>query len=91
VEMSESIRTHPKLDPPPEVCIPETVDLAACHATDCSPRFHGFLRDDSGQDLVEYALLVALVGLSAITAIKGLSTHIGTSFSSVSSTLTSSV
>jgi pilus assembly protein Flp/PilA len=50
-----------------------------------------FLHDDSGQDLVEYALLVALVALSAITALKGLSTHIGNSFSSVSSTLTSSV
>jgi len=50
-----------------------------------------FLHDESGQDLVEYALLAALVGLSAITALKGVSTHIGTSFSSVSSTLTSSV
>jgi pilus assembly protein Flp/PilA len=55
----------------------------------CSLR--GFVHDDSGQDLVEYALLVALVALSAITALKGLSTHIGNSFSSVSSILTSSV
>jgi pilus assembly protein Flp/PilA len=52
--------------------------------------FH-LLCDESGQDLIEYALVAAIVGLGAIASLKGLSTKIGTSFSSVSSTLTSSV
>jgi pilus assembly protein Flp/PilA len=53
--------------------------------------FRQFLADDSGQDLIEYALVAALVGLGAILALKNLSTHIDNSFSSVSSSLTSSV
>ena len=49
------------------------------------------LQDESGQDLIEYALLAALVGLTAATAVKGLGTKVGSAFTSVSSTLTSSV
>ena len=49
------------------------------------------MTDESGQDLIEYALVAALVGLGAITSIKSLSTRIGEAFSSVSSTLTSNV
>jgi pilus assembly protein Flp/PilA len=47
--------------------------------------------DESGQDLIEYALLGALIALSAVTAMKGLGTKISSSFTSVGSTLTSSV
>jgi pilus assembly protein Flp/PilA len=47
--------------------------------------------DETGQDLIEYALVAAIVGLGAIASLKGLSTKIGTSFSTVSSTLTSAV
>jgi pilus assembly protein Flp/PilA len=47
--------------------------------------------DESGQDLIEYALVAALVGLGAITAMKGLSNGISNSFSSVSSSLSSAV
>jgi pilus assembly protein Flp/PilA len=50
-----------------------------------------FIRDESGQDLIEYALVAALVGLGAVTALKGLSAKISASFNSVGSTLTSSV
>jgi len=49
------------------------------------------LDDEAGQDLIEYALIAAIVGLGAIASLKGLSTKIGSSFSSVSSTLTSAV
>jgi pilus assembly protein Flp/PilA len=49
------------------------------------------LQDESGQDLIEYALCAALIALGAITAMKGLSTHISTAFSVISSDLTSSV
>jgi pilus assembly protein Flp/PilA len=49
------------------------------------------LRDDSGQDLIEYALVAGLIGLGAVTAMSGLATTIGNAFNSVGSSLTSSV
>lgn len=49
------------------------------------------LRDESGQDLIEYALVAALIALGAITAMGKLATGISTAFSTVSSDLTSAV
>jgi pilus assembly protein Flp/PilA len=49
------------------------------------------LRDESGQDLIEYALVAALIGLGATAAMKGLATSIGTAFGSVGTKLSSSV
>jgi pilus assembly protein Flp/PilA len=34
------------------------------------------LRDESGQDLIEYALVAGLIGLAAVISIKGLSTKL---------------
>ena len=39
--------------------------------------------EESGQDLIEYALVAALVGLGAVAAMKGLSNNIGNTFNSV--------
>lgn len=50
-----------------------------------------FAQDESGQDLIEYALVAGLIGLGAIAAMNSLSTAISTAFSSVSSKLTSAV
>ncbi len=50
-----------------------------------------FAKDESGQDLIEYALVAGLIGLGAITAMGNLSNSIGSAFSSVGSKLTSSV
>jgi len=50
-----------------------------------------FLRDESGQDLIEYALVAALIALGAITAMNGLATGISTAFSTISSDLSSAV
>jgi len=47
--------------------------------------------EESGQDLIEYALVAALVGLGAVASMKTLSTSIGNAFSSIGTTLTSSV
>jgi len=44
--------------------------------------------EDEGQDLVEYALLVALVSIAAITILGTLGTQISTTFSEVISGLT---
>jgi len=47
--------------------------------------------EESGQDLIEYALVAALVGLGAVASMKTLSTNIGSAFTSIGTTLTSNV
>jgi pilus assembly protein Flp/PilA len=47
-----------------------------------------FIRDESGQDLVEYALVLALIALAATVSMKALATSIGTAFTSVGTKLT---
>jgi pilus assembly protein Flp/PilA len=47
--------------------------------------------EESGQDLIEYALVAALVGLGAVTAMKGLATSIATTFNGIGTSLTSAV
>ena len=49
------------------------------------------IHDESGQDLIEYALVAALIALGAITAMKSLATGISSAFSVVSSDLSSAV
>jgi pilus assembly protein Flp/PilA len=49
------------------------------------------LNDESGQDLIEYALVAGLIGLGAVTAMSGLSTKIGTAFTSIGTTLSTNV
>jgi pilus assembly protein Flp/PilA len=46
---------------------------------------------EEGQDLVEYALVVALVAFGATAALKTLGTGLNTAFSTISSTLHSSL
>jgi pilus assembly protein Flp/PilA len=46
------------------------------------------LREDSGQDLIEYALVAGLIGLGAVTAFNGLSSAIGTAFGNIGTELT---
>ena len=52
---------------------------------------HGFLRDESGQDLIEYALIAALIGLGAISSLRSFATKIGSALSTIGTTLTSDV
>jgi pilus assembly protein Flp/PilA len=42
---------------------------------------------EEGQDLVEYALLIALIALTVITSVKGVATAVNTVFSNVSNSL----
>jgi pilus assembly protein Flp/PilA len=46
-------------------------------------------REEDGQDLIEYALLVALVALAAVTGMQGLATAINKEFLALGSSLTS--
>jgi len=48
-----------------------------------------FLRDEQGQDLVEYALIVAAVGLALITTVNQLSQGIVSLYSSITGDLAS--
>ena len=50
-----------------------------------------FVRDESGQDLIEYALVAALVGLGAVAAMNGLANAIGNTFNGVGNSLTNAV
>jgi pilus assembly protein Flp/PilA len=45
-------------------------------------------QEEEGQDLTEYALLVVLIALAAVTAMKGLATAISTTFTSIATNLT---
>ncbi len=47
--------------------------------------------DESGQDLIEYALVAALIGLGAVASLQSLRTVIASAFTSIGTTLTSAV
>ena len=47
------------------------------------------LLDEEGQDLIEYALVVALIAFAATAGMSTLATAINTAFSQVGTTLTS--
>jgi pilus assembly protein Flp/PilA len=59
--------------------------------------FHLFLKlrellnREEGQDLVEYALIVALVAFSSVVGMKHLSSEINTAFNTISSNLATSL
>ena len=45
------------------------------------------IHEESGQDLIEYALVAALVGLGAVAAMKTLSNAITNAFTNIGTTL----
>jgi pilus assembly protein Flp/PilA len=47
------------------------------------------MTEESGQDLIEYALVAALVGLGSVAAMTGLSNSIANTFAGVGNALTS--
>jgi pilus assembly protein Flp/PilA len=51
----------------------------------------GLVADESGQDLIEYALVAALIALGATAAMNTLAGTISTAFTTVGSKLTSNV
>jgi pilus assembly protein Flp/PilA len=42
-----------------------------------------FMNEESGQDLIEYALVAALIALVAITGLNGLATKINSEFTAI--------
>ncbi len=53
-------------------------------------KMHNLMQED-GQDLVEYALVVALIAFAATTGMKSLATNINSAFTSIGTTLNSYV
>ena len=53
--------------------------------------FHHLLADESGQDLIEYALVAALVGLGAVASMKTMATAIEKAFTSIATSLDSAI
>ncbi len=50
--------------------------------------FVNLMQDESGQDLIEYAIVAGLIGLGAVASMGGLSTKIKTAFNNVGNQLT---
>ncbi|MGB8477590.1 MAG: Flp family type IVb pilin [Acidobacteriaceae bacterium] len=49
------------------------------------------VQEDSGQDLIEYALVAALIALGALAGLKSIGTAVGTAFSTIGTDLTSAL
>jgi pilus assembly protein Flp/PilA len=49
--------------------------------------FKNLMNDESGQDLIEYALIAALIALGAIVAMQSLSSKISNEFNAIGSSL----
>ncbi|MGA8669543.1 MAG: Flp family type IVb pilin [Terracidiphilus sp.] len=54
-------------------------------------KLQSLVKREEGQDLVEYALVVALIAFGAVAAMKGLSSEINTAFNVISSDLQTSL
>jgi pilus assembly protein Flp/PilA len=54
-------------------------------------KFNQLVSEEQGQDLVEYALLVALVSLAAVASLNGLASAISGVFTNISTSLGSAV
>lgn len=51
----------------------------------------GLHKDESGQDLIEYALVAALIAFAAVSAMQGLASSINSAFSVIGSKLGSAL
>jgi len=49
------------------------------------------LKEENGQDLIEYALVVALIAFAATAGLNTLATGINTAFANISTTLNSAI
>lgn len=52
---------------------------------------NAFISDESGQDLIEYALVASLVALGAVASMRSIATSINSAFTNISSNLNSSI
>jgi pilus assembly protein Flp/PilA len=50
-----------------------------------------FAGDETGQDLIEYALVAGIIGLGAVVAMSGLSTKIRAAFNTLGNSLSNAI
>jgi pilus assembly protein Flp/PilA len=55
---------------------------------DLITRMRSLLRDEAAQDLLEYALLTALIALAAVVAVRAAGVSVNTVFTSISTAIT---
>ncbi len=48
-----------------------------------------FFKEESGQDLIEYALVVALIAFAAVVGMQNVATDINTAFNAIGTKITS--
>jgi pilus assembly protein Flp/PilA len=53
--------------------------------------FFTLLHDESGQDLIEYAIVAGLIGLGAVISMSNLSTKLRSAFNSIGNELTNAI
>jgi pilus assembly protein Flp/PilA len=54
-------------------------------------KLSAFIRDESGQDLIEYALVAAIIALGATAAMTSLASTISSTFTKIGTSLTTAV
>ena len=59
--------------------------------TNCVARLRAFVRQEEGQDLIEYALLVALISLVAVLAIGQAGSAVNQIFQNITGRLTAAL
>ena len=57
----------------------------------CVELFGTMLRDESGQDLIEYALIAAIIALAAVASMSSLANSISNAFSAIGVQMSSAV
>ncbi|HTZ58259.1 MAG TPA: Flp family type IVb pilin [Acidobacteriaceae bacterium] len=55
------------------------------------PMLSALIRDESGQDLIEYALVAAIIALGATAAMSTLASNITSAFNKIGTSLSSAV
>ena len=50
-----------------------------------------FMQDESGQDMIEYALVVAIIALGSVASMSTLAGSISTAYNSIGTTFTTAV
>jgi pilus assembly protein Flp/PilA len=53
--------------------------------------FVELLRDESGQDLIEYAMVAGLIGVGAVISLTGVTTKLKSAFNSIGNQLTNAL
>jgi pilus assembly protein Flp/PilA len=89
VDDDEGVQIHPRAG---KVPLMTTIRLSFEYLVySLIPYMMSFAGDETGQDLIEYALVACLLALAAISSIKGISTKLNSVFNSISSNVTNAV